>query len=289
MLNKKEINFLSMLTNPPFEGSEKKIEISLKPGSRSFRSLTPAQVRQLVAAANTKIVSSLKTKVCDAYILSESSLFLFDDRLIMITCGTSNLIESALRALEWFPISNIQTFIFKRQMEKQPWLQPTTFHEDAAKLNRIFPGKLLIQGADQQQFFAFVYGTGQPSTRVGVEILLKDIQEDWYPGFQNSTFAVAEHHFTPSGYSMNAVAENSEYFTIHLNFLKDELNASFQGSFQTDKIQNVISQVREKFGAKETRIFLTTESPEITFREISDWQSQTEPFWLANSLFETAI
>ncbi len=278
-----------MLINPPFEGSEKKIEISLKPGSRSFRSLATDQVHQLVAAANTKIVSSLKTEVCNAYILSESSLFLFDDRLIMITCGTSNLIQSAIQALEWFPVSDIQTLLFKRQMEIQPWLQPTTFHEDAVKLNRIFPGKLLVQGQNQQQMFAFVYGVGNPSSRIGIEIQLKNIKQDWYPGFQNSRFAMAEHHFTPSGYSMNAVAANSEYFTIHLNFLKDELNASFQGCFEADQIQRIISQVCEKFGAAETRIFLTTESPEITFKEINDWQSQTKSLWLANSLYETAI
>jgi|JI10StandDraft_1071094.scaffolds.fasta_scaffold66051_3 S-adenosylmethionine decarboxylase len=289
MLNKKEIKFLHMLTNPPFEGSEKKIEISLKPGTRSFRSLTQTQIRQLVAAAHTKIVSSMKTESCDAYILSESSLFLFDDRLVMITCGTSNLIQSALQALEWFSVSDIQIFLFKRQMELQPWLQPTTFHEDAAKLSRIFPGKLLIQGEGEQQIFAFVYGVGKPSNRIGLEILLKGIRQDWYPGFQDPRFTVAEHHFTPSGYSMNAVAGTCEYFTIHLNFLKDGLNASFQGSFEADQIPDIISHVSEKFSATQTRIFLTTESPEITFKEISDWKNQTKSFWLANSLFETSI
>ena len=289
MLIGKEIKFLNMLSTTRFEGSEKKIEFSVIAGSLSLRTLPHAKILEIVELANAKIVSSMKTANCDAYILSESSLFVFDQRLIMITCGTSTLVKSALKMLEWFPISSVQSFIFKRQQEWNPQNRITSFDEDTLQLRQILPGKICDAGVGRQKIQTFVYGSSPVSTMVSVEILLKNISENWYPGFSNPDFSVSEHYFQPTGYSMNAVSLQDEYYSIHVTPGDQQLDASFQGSFQSANLANVISNVFKTFAPKEHKIFITTEYPEVSVRELTLQDDQKEFSLLPDLLFETAI
>ncbi|MEZ6189114.1 MAG: hypothetical protein R3F62_29460 [Planctomycetota bacterium] len=41
---------------------------------------------RVVEAARAQILSQISTSQCDAYLLSESSLFVYDDRFALITC-----------------------------------------------------------------------------------------------------------------------------------------------------------------------------------------------------------
>ena len=74
-----------------FEGSEKKFEVIVK--NVNLRTFPLSFWEEMVAACQAKILSSMSNNFYDAYLLSESSLFVTQDRCIMITCGQTRLIR----------------------------------------------------------------------------------------------------------------------------------------------------------------------------------------------------
>ncbi|MDE2291761.1 MAG: adenosylmethionine decarboxylase, partial [Elusimicrobia bacterium] len=82
-----------------FEGAEKKAEIVAAPGTGSLRALGRPFWEGVIAAARAKILSALSSPACDAYLLSESSLFVWDDRALLITCGRTTLVPAVLRVV----------------------------------------------------------------------------------------------------------------------------------------------------------------------------------------------
>ena len=58
-----------------FEGSEKKLEVVVKPEAGSLRQKDESFWKQLVQASRAQILSKISSESCDAYLLSESSLF----------------------------------------------------------------------------------------------------------------------------------------------------------------------------------------------------------------------
>ena len=83
-----------------FEGTEKKIELVVRAGSPSLRQRGEAWWRRIVEKADAQILSSLSNASCDAYLLSESSLFVWDTKALIITCGRTRLTEAALVLLD---------------------------------------------------------------------------------------------------------------------------------------------------------------------------------------------
>lgn len=91
-----------------FEGSEKRIEVSFSSvrciGDQntnvgSLRMLPRKHLDMLMDDAECKIISSRSSSIFDAYVLSESSLFVYDTRYILKTCGTTKLLDSIPRLL----------------------------------------------------------------------------------------------------------------------------------------------------------------------------------------------
>ncbi|KAJ4960731.1 hypothetical protein NE237_020641 [Protea cynaroides] len=90
-----------------FEGYEKRLEISFfepgifaDPGGKGLRSLTKAQLDDILAPAECTIVASLSNADVDSYILSESSLFVYSYKIIIKTCGTTRLLLAIPPILE---------------------------------------------------------------------------------------------------------------------------------------------------------------------------------------------
>lgn len=94
-----------VLPNPVFEGSEKRIEVDFKLSASSppegLRALTRAQLDELMTLAACTIVSNRKNEDLDAYVLSESSLFVYPTKYILKTCGTTKLLHSIPKLLEF--------------------------------------------------------------------------------------------------------------------------------------------------------------------------------------------
>lgn len=97
----------SPLSTPPtaslFEGAEKKLHLVFTPSHdatteqhhlTSLRSLQRHQVNSITDAAKCTILSMVSNGITDAYLLSESSLFISDTELVIKTCGTTTLLEA---------------------------------------------------------------------------------------------------------------------------------------------------------------------------------------------------
>ena len=87
-----------------FEGPEKTLEVCFRPGagiSEGLRTLSREQLDLLCTEAKCNILSKISSSYIDAYILSESSLFVYKDRFIMKTCGTTTLLRCLHTLLEY--------------------------------------------------------------------------------------------------------------------------------------------------------------------------------------------
>eukprot|EP00775_Hariotina_reticulata_P009401 gene9401-9565_t len=87
-----------------FEGSEKRVEIDFNFSAASpangLRSLSRTQLDELMSLAACTIVSSRTNESLDAYVLSESSLFVYPTKWVLKTCGTTKLLNAVPRLLE---------------------------------------------------------------------------------------------------------------------------------------------------------------------------------------------
>lgn len=77
-----------------FEGPEKKLEVYFSRGddSSGLRRFQHDVWSDMLADAACTILHQESNKDFDAYLLSESSMFVYPDRLILKTCGTTTLL-----------------------------------------------------------------------------------------------------------------------------------------------------------------------------------------------------
>ncbi|MFW2389341.1 MAG: hypothetical protein ACN4G0_13460 [Polyangiales bacterium] len=248
-----------MATPSFFEGPEKKLEVVVTPNFPPLRSLGDAVWQGVVEAAGAKVVSVLRAEHCDAYLLSESSLFVFDDWFVMITCGRTTLVDAVPELLQSIPQESIAFLVYERKSEHFPEQQPSNFYEDARRLNEMIPGRALCFG-DEHTRSVHVFHSARPYTPEKndptLEVLMHVIDEDVARQFAcgspragaslaSSTgldrllvgFTTGEHVFNPAGYSLNAV-KGEEYYTVHVtpektgSYVSFETNYDFRGQLE---------------------------------------------------------
>lgn len=125
-----------MLPNPVFEGSEKRVEIdfdwSVDSPPGGLRALSRGQLDELMSLAACTIVSSRTNEALDAYVLSESSLFVYPTKWVLKTCGTTKLLAAVPRLLELAAALGMQprrckysraSFLFPEQQVRWLWLE----------------------------------------------------------------------------------------------------------------------------------------------------------------------
>ena len=91
------------------QGPEKLLEVWFSPSSKSLPAHTstqglknvPGEVwKDMLDLVNCKVLSIVESEDVDAYLLSESSMFVFPHKLILKTCGTTTLLCGLPRILE---------------------------------------------------------------------------------------------------------------------------------------------------------------------------------------------
>jgi S-adenosylmethionine decarboxylase len=246
----------SMATPSFFEGPEKKLEVVVTPGFPPLRSLGDEAWRRVVEAAGAKVLSVLRSGQSDAYLLSESSLFVFDDWFVLITCGQTALVDAVPEILKLITKESIAFLVYERKSEHFPEHQPTTFYDDARRLQAMLPGRALRFGSEQGRYIE-MFHTTRPYTPEKndptLEVLLHAIDEDVAEQFATTCasedtslgvssgieailpgFATSEHVFDPAGYSLNAV-KGEEYYAFHVtpqeagSYVSFETNHDFRG------------------------------------------------------------
>ncbi len=219
-----------------FEGPEKKLELVVDESHGSLRKKGDGYWSAVVKAANAEILSTLRSDSCDAYLLSESSLFVFDDHLTMITCGRTTLVDAAAMLLSEISRDQVRLLVYERKNELFPRSQPSSFYDDARRLNDLLPGRALRFGEQDDHHIHLFHSSATYQAQSGdttLEILMHGIPEevasifvgrsgsrdsiaeecgltDLLPGFALDEFA-----FSPEGYSMNAL-RGGTYYTVHV-------------------------------------------------------------------------
>ncbi|KAF7813713.1 S-adenosylmethionine decarboxylase proenzyme 4-like [Senna tora] len=84
-----------------FEGFEKRLELHFSGDDPVFlqlglRKLDFESIQQVLEAVQCTVVSAVGNSYFDAYVLSESSLFVYPTKIIIKTCGTTQLLKSIL-------------------------------------------------------------------------------------------------------------------------------------------------------------------------------------------------
>lgn len=251
-----------------FEGSEKKLEIIFNSATGSIRELPETFWMEVIKAAGAKVLSKIENQDITAYLLSESSLFIWNECLVLITCGTTTLIQAAQKIIDHFGPDKIEAFFFERKNEYFPHRQKTDFYEDMHVLDKKLSTKAFRLGrADEHHLFLSYLVKKSDPVRLDrtLEVLMYDLQGPARKIFSNakstaaeirqqsgidkifSGFKIDDFSFDPTGYSLNAI-NGSKYFTIHVTpqecspYVSFETNVS-QDALDIDRALNSVLEV----------------------------------------------
>jgi S-adenosylmethionine decarboxylase len=229
----------------------------------------------VVAQAGATVLSTISNDRCDAHLLSESSLFVYDRRAIMITCGRTSLVSAVREVARHLDPSRILSFIYERKNENFPHLQPTTFREDVEMLSDIFTGRHLCFGNPDSHHLSLFHlnrNFTPEESDTTVEVLMYGLDarvRNIFTGHDNVSgdrdaarvdilgllpgFETDDYFFDPHGYSMNAI-RGADYFTVHVtpeepgSYASFETNVHLSSPEQTALLQRIIRLFRpERF------------------------------------------
>ena len=218
-----------------FEGPEKKLKVTRAPGAASLRSHPPEAWSRFAQAAGAQILSRREGPAWDAYILSESSLFVSDDACTIITCGRTNPVDAISTLLAMQPRAQIGQVIYERKSEHFPDLQPTRWVDDVARLSEAFPEGAAVRLGDGPYHVDLFHARADEAVArdATIEILMHRPDAARCTPFMGppeardrravdaivrplfAGHAVDEHAFEPDGYSLNAT-RGERYAALHV-------------------------------------------------------------------------
>jgi len=278
-----------------------------------LRSVPRERWLEMLRLINCTILSSIHNDHCDAYLLSESSLFVYPTRVIIKTCGLITLLrcaEDLVKIGKEFCGAGVSSLIFSRRnfFFPEEQLQPhTSWDDECTYLRSHFPeGSAYTFGprsCDHHYVFVVDYTKQNPYpdcivpyTLESLEILMTGLDLSVMNQFWKQEYTALEvtersgikdlmsdvtldaHLFDPLGYSMNALRDGY-YYTIHVtpqpvcSFVSFETNAP-QTSYKA-LVQDVIKVFKpESFTVM---LFSETSSP------IEALGTSYESFYLRNN------
>jgi S-adenosylmethionine decarboxylase len=266
-----------------FEGPEKKLEIILFSPQLDIRNNDDGRWDKIVKASRADIISKKSSAHLDAYILSESSLFVWDDRILIITCGKTTLIATVPKILEIVNRENIALVFYERRNLMFPQEQPADFEEDVVGMEQYFPGKSYRLGpANHDHVHVFFSSHAKPVAKqdATLQILMRDFDKSIADLFCRGNTLTKDqlnrlsgldriyskmekdsHIFSPYGYSLNGIHYKS-YFTVHVTPQPEGAYASFETNVIESDYSGVISDVVSVFKPQKFSILLTTSMDE---------------------------
>ena len=229
---------------------------------RSLRSVTESRWSKTLSLAKCKILSSISNDNCTAFILSESSLFVFDDRIVLKTCGTTPLLLALDDVFEVGRSCGLvpAAVLYWRKNLSEPWKQETVhqnFEREVEYLEnrcgRRDNNKVAILGPRDKDHFCVFYSEMIPRDKFKpifgtFEVKMHEIHPEkasefnWESGFKRPEtinkiygklpkYKIDEFFFDPCGFSMNGI-KGMDYETIHVT---PEGSCSYVSFETTDK------------------------------------------------------
>ena len=262
-----------------FEGSEKKLDIFFNQPMHKIRSNIGGCIDKMVRACGAQIISKVSTRYLDAYILSESSLFVWGNRLLIITCGKTTPIRSVPVILEFLKKSDLAFVLYERKNSIFPHEQPSSFGDDVTWISKFFIGESIrigSAGKDHIHFFCSSVSGNQFDYKSTFQLQMHDLDPLAVGVFssQNVTLPAQavqfsnlytiypemktnSHLFSPSGYSLNGVFKK-KYFAVHVTPQPLSSYASFETNVTENNYSVIIKRLVSIFKPKRFSIVLTT-------------------------------
>jgi len=164
------------VANTGFEGPEKRLEIDFKASSESLlglRAITAPQWQEMLNYAKCTIISHSSNEYFDAYVLSESSLFVYPFKIMIKTCGTTTLLHCVPKLLEFAFECGLQVefVMFSRKNYLFPQKQHSThqvWEQEVKYLNTLFDGTAYILGPSASHHWFLYLADYSDTTRVVV-------------------------------------------------------------------------------------------------------------------------
>ncbi len=239
-----------------FEGSEKRVEVRVSTSTDSLRLLDDRFWADVVVSAKAEILSKMSNEFCDAYLLSESCLFVWDDKLLMLTCGNTTLVDAVILCVDKLGQSAIASVSYQRKSEYLSHLQTSSFSDDLLPLRTKLSGVAYRVGhLDTHHHYLFASDTTCPvvEPKSNSELLMYHIKgavADYLRSDKQScegirhmlglevlfpNFTFDDHLFAPFGYSINGLWED-KYMTIHITPQEQSSYVSIETNLHSELI-----------------------------------------------------
>jgi len=282
-----------------FEGYEKRLEVVFfEPGlfadpvGMGLRSLSKAQLDEILEPAQCTIVASLSNDYVDSYVLSESSLFVYAYKIIIKTCGTTKLllsIPAILKLADTLSLA-VKSVRYSRGSFIFPGAQPfphRSFSEEVVALDNYF-GKLglgskaFVMGSPDKSEKWHVYTASaelasQSSPVYTLEMCMTGLDRKRASVFYKTDASsaalmtedsgirkilprskICDFEFDPCGYSMNSI-EGDAISTIHVTPEDGFSYASFEAAgynFEEVDLTQLVERVLTCFQPTEFSVAL---------------------------------
>lgn len=244
-----------------FEGSEKKATVVIDNTRLSLLTdINDEFWHSLVSCCHAHIISSISNQYCKAFLLSESSLFVWDDHFLILTCGETRLVNAVEYFIKQQGAEVIKHVNYQRKNEYFAHAQPSSFGDDIRLLSKYIKGDAYRFGElDSHHNFLYQFNnhfiantfektfelvasqisksasTQLTSTSLSVEDVRQFLKiSEIIPGFIINDFV-----FDPFGYSLNAI-KGKDYITIHVTPQEDSSYVSFESNINLLSIADKI-------------------------------------------------
>ncbi|EDV92449.1 GH24050 [Drosophila grimshawi] len=208
-----------------FEGVEKLLEICFDESSSpngDLRNITRGEWENLLCHVKCEIISYIKNDSIDAFLLSESSMFVSKRRWILKTCGTTTPLKCLEQLLQLAKLEGyhvISDIFYSRKNFTRPEIQMSPhegFFEEVTYLDTIFPeGRSYCLGSINLECW-YLYTFSKPELKAlphliveekstdadpdqTIEILMQDLDKDIMSAFTKSKFTTGREVTAYSG------------------------------------------------------------------------------------------
>ncbi|XP_015791732.1 S-adenosylmethionine decarboxylase proenzyme [Tetranychus urticae] len=301
-----------------FEGTEKLLEIwfDSETSSQKNSGATNCDLRliprtaweSLLSLANCEIISFKKNDKLDAYVLSESSMFVSKNRFILKTCGTTtlfNCIEPLLYLVKKFTgFDEVLDIFYSRKNFLRPELQPkphSSFYDEVEYLDNYFEnGAAYCMGPiNRDCWFLFTLNQIEPLKMIEgpdqtLEIIMQNLDPKVMKLFTREVCSTAKEAtsrsgidkllpgmviddflFKPCGYSMNGLINGDYYMTIHITPEPHCSYVSFETNYPQANYYDLVSRLLKIFSPGKFTLTLFANESSIAVECMQDYRMLT--------------
>jgi len=247
-----------------FEGSEKKAEIIIDGLQLSLLAdISDEFWETLVGCCHAQILSTISNESCKVFLLSESSLFVWHDKLLILTCGVTQLVQSVEYFIQQMGVNIIKQVTYQRKNEYFAHKQTSCFGDDIKLLSQYIDGKALrfgeldshhnyvfhqdndfIANQDDKTYELLAYQISSEASKLLTtpNLSAKQIREFLMIDSLLPEFIIDDYVFEPYGYSLNAI-KGQQFFTIHVTPQEDSSYVSVESNLNLVKLAQQILSV----------------------------------------------